>query len=267
MRKANRGDAQLRITVSEEKGVRYLHFGTEWVQGAMRVRQPWNLELDYSRHMMAWLLFNDAPERVLQIGLGAGSLTKFVHRSLPDTELTVVENSPSVVAVARGQFRLPADDERLEIVIDDGQAFVSQPRLKRYFSILQIDVFDQNARGPVLDSLEFYEASRRVLAPGGIMAVNLFGDVPSYRRNYERILAAFDGRVLVLPPLEAGNVIVLGFQAPLVESQSDILATWGELRARAGPVEERFGLNAHGWINGLKVSAAKSLGDGLIGDG
>ena len=28
------------VTLSEQDGVRYLHFGTEWVQGAMLIRMP-----------------------------------------------------------------------------------------------------------------------------------------------------------------------------------------------------------------------------------
>lgn len=256
---------QLRITVSEEKGVRYLHFGTEWVQGAMRVRKPWALELDYSRHMMAWLLFQSAPERLLQIGLGAGSLTKFVYREMPQIALTVVENSPAVYGVARSQFQLPAENDRFEVVIEDGEHYIAQPSLKQYFSIVQIDVFDAQARGPALDSLAFYQTCLKVLKPGGIVVVNLFGDVPSYARNYERILQAFGGYVLVLPPLEAGNVIMLGFRAPELQANG-FMTSWTALRKRADEIEEQFNLNAHGWINGLKTSAERSLGGPLIGD-
>ncbi|MGI4860168.1 MAG: spermidine synthase, partial [Janthinobacterium lividum] len=63
------------VTFSELAGVRYLHFGTEWVQGAMRLRKPFELELEYAEQMMGWLLFLDAPARVTQLGLGAAALT------------------------------------------------------------------------------------------------------------------------------------------------------------------------------------------------
>ena len=33
------------VDISEEAGVRYLHFGSDWVQGAMRIARPWALEL------------------------------------------------------------------------------------------------------------------------------------------------------------------------------------------------------------------------------
>ncbi|MFP3245446.1 MAG: spermidine synthase, partial [Paraburkholderia sp.] len=70
------------VTFSEEGGVRYLHFGTEWVQGAMRLRKPDHIELEYAQQMMAWLLFLEAPKRIVQLGLGAAALTKFAHRFL-----------------------------------------------------------------------------------------------------------------------------------------------------------------------------------------
>ena len=68
------------VTFSEEGGVRFLHFGTEWVQGAMRLKKPNHIELEYAQQMMAWLLFIETPERIVQLGLGAAALTKFCHR-------------------------------------------------------------------------------------------------------------------------------------------------------------------------------------------
>ncbi|UCE31108.1 MAG: spermidine synthase, partial [Burkholderiales bacterium] len=58
------------LVVSEAGGVRYLHFGSEWVQGAMRVARPDALVLEYNRDMMAWLMLLDPPARILQLGLG-----------------------------------------------------------------------------------------------------------------------------------------------------------------------------------------------------
>jgi len=265
MKPGGKSTDSLQISVSEEKGVRYLHFGTEWVQGAMRIRKPYLLELDYARHMMAWLLFAPAPQQLLQIGLGAGSLAKFIHRHLPGISQTIVENSVDVMHVARSQFSCPPDDDRLETIIDDGERFVAQPRLKKTFDVMQVDVFDASARGPVLDSTEFYRACRNVLVPGGVMAVNLFGDVPSYSRNFKNICDAFGSRVLVLPPIEAGNVIVLAFREHADERDDGPRWRWPELRLRADEIEQQYGLNAHGWVNGLKTTTEKNISEALIG--
>src|SRR5690606_24662597 len=87
-------------TVSELAGIRYLHFGTEWVQGAMRLRRPNDLVLAYTQQMMAWLLFvePDADTQLGILGLGAGSLLRFSLRNTP-ASITTVEWNPMVTAV------------------------------------------------------------------------------------------------------------------------------------------------------------------------
>ena len=43
-------------------GVRYLHLGTPWVQGAMRIRKSLALELEYIQRMMVWMLLRPSAE-------------------------------------------------------------------------------------------------------------------------------------------------------------------------------------------------------------
>ena len=67
------------IDISEADGVRYLHFGSEWVQGAMRVARPWSLELAYTRDLYAdsgWIeevnafLCYNANKALMNLGYG-----------------------------------------------------------------------------------------------------------------------------------------------------------------------------------------------------
>ena len=64
---------------------RSLHFSLAHVQSAMRIEEPFALELAYTRKMMAFRLFLPDPKRVLIIGLGGGSLAKYCYRHLPQT--------------------------------------------------------------------------------------------------------------------------------------------------------------------------------------
>src|SRR6188768_3044504 len=100
------------VYISEKGGVRTLHIGSDTVQSAMRIARPNELEIAYTRSMMAFLLFNPEPRQVLMIGLGGGSLAKFICHYLPRATTVVVEVNPRVVAVAREFFHLPADHER-----------------------------------------------------------------------------------------------------------------------------------------------------------
>jgi spermidine synthase len=47
------------VTISEDAEVRFLHLGTEWIQGSMLIDAPFDIELEYVQRMMAWLLFVD----------------------------------------------------------------------------------------------------------------------------------------------------------------------------------------------------------------
>ena len=234
------------ITLSEEDGVRYLHFGTEWVQGAMRISRPWSIELEYQQQMMAPLLFLPAPSHVLQLGLGAAALTKFCHRHL-QAEVTVVEISDEVLATARRWFALPADDDRLSVLIDDARNVVAHPRLRASFDWLQVDLYDRAARGPVFDDAVFYAACRRLLRRPGIAVFNLFGR--AFDASVARIAAGFDDRVLVLPEADAGNRVVLAFVGPPLQ------VGWPALYSHAREIERQYRLPARKWVSGLRAQS------------
>jgi spermidine synthase len=236
------------VTFSEERGVRYLHFGTEWVQGAMRISKPLHIELEYAQQMMAWLLFLETPARVVQLGLGTGALTKFAHRFLPRAKVEAIELNPAVIVAARTMFELPPDDARLAVHEADAWDFVNDPAQRGTIGALQIDLYDATARGPVLDSVAFYRAVRGCLADAGIATINLFGDHPSFVRNMKHLKAAFDGRVIALPEVHDGNRIALAFSGPALE------VAFAQLDARAKLIEAELKLPARRWVKALKAS-------------
>jgi spermidine synthase len=238
------------ITLSESGGLRYLHFGTEWVQGAMRISQPYRLELEYQQQMMALLLLLPQPRRVLQLGLGAAALTKFCHRHLASAQTVAVELDPDVIATARRWFALPADDDRLEVVCDDALRFLGRTRHRGSADWLQVDLYDAQARGPVYDDPAFYVACRHVLREPGVASFNLFG-----RRltpSLDAICRAFDGRVAVLKSAEAGNRVVLAAVGEPLRMDA------ARLRERALAVQAGYGLPASRWIAGLTRPAGQS---------
>lgn len=242
------------VTFSEERGVRYLHFGTEWVQGAMRLNKPDRLELEYAQQMMAWLLFLETPKRVVQLGLGAAALTKFAYRYLPKAHVEAVELNPAVVVAARTMFALPPDDARLTVHEADAWDFVHDRANHGEIGALQIDLYDATARGPVHDSLAFYRAVRACLTDAGIATINLFGDHPSFVRNMKQLNAAFDGRVIALPEVHEGNRIALAFSGPA------LAIPYAALKQRAKLIEGKLGLRARRWVKALReVDTARAM--------
>lgn len=239
------------IDISEDGGVRYLHFGSEWVQGAMRIRRPHALELAYTREMMAGLLLRDAdawPRTALVIGLGAASLTRFLHHHCPQTRTQVVEIEARVVAAARQFFKLPDEDQRLAVHVGDGVRYVMET--ERKFDLILVDGFDRNARAGALATQPFYEACRARLAEDGVLAVNLFGQLRGFKTQLKRIGDAFDGRVLALPESDSGNVVALA-----ARGEAMTLSTTA-LRERAMQLKADTGLDLVPTLKRLEKSAS-----------
>ena len=237
------------VNLSESDGVRYLHLGSEWVQGAMRIAAPFDLELQYVQRMMAWLLFvppESVPTRhAMQLGLGAGAITKFCYKKLSMTA-TAVELNPRVADVCRIWFRLPAEGPRLRVVIADAAQEIQRGPWQGAVDALAVDLYDGEAAAPVAGSAAFYADCRRVLTDDGVMTVNLFGRSENFERSLAHIGAAFGaGAVWRFKPTREGNTVVLAQRTPMRPARS-------ALQARAEAVQARWGLPAPQWLRVLK---------------
>ena len=118
-------------TITEHRGIRYMHLGTKWVQGAMRLDKPDAIELEYVQMMMMWMLFKTQPKRIVQLGLGSAALTKFSYRRFPDASVTAIELNPNVIAICGAQFALPPNDARLDVREMNALDFVLDPANQR----------------------------------------------------------------------------------------------------------------------------------------
>ena len=239
-------------TISESAGVRYLHLGTPWVQGAMRIDEPLAIELEYVRRMMVWMLARDgasfAGAHAVQLGLGAGAITRFCSKRLR-MRTTAVELNPGVVAACRHWFRLPAPAPEFDVLVMDAQRFVDDARRRGSADALCVDLYDHEAASPVLDSAAFYRACFDLLAAGGAMTVNLFGHRASFETSIRRIAAAFGAEsVLTVQPTKEGNTVVLAMKHVTLPGR-DALAR------RAENIETRWQLPARKWLRMLRPVA------------
>ena len=243
-------------TISEADGVRYLHLGTPWVQGAMRIRQSLALELEYIQRMMVWMLLRPADEltrgHAVQLGLGAAAITRFCHSTLR-MRCTAVELNPSVIDACRLWFHLPAASKRFEVLNIDASEFVADVWRIESAQVLCVDLYDHDAASPVLDSADFYRDCHRVLADGGVMTVNLFGRDASFERSATRIAAAFgDAQVLHLRPTKEGNTVVVALKHTPMPDRAT-------LAARADTIEHRFKLPAKKWLRMIRPLASAEV--------
>ena len=237
------------VNFSDEGPIRHLHLDSIWIQGSMRVDAPTALVHEYIQRMMAWLLFVEpasVPQRqALQLGLGAASLTKFCHKVLR-MRTAVIELNPQVVAACRGWFKLPQDDQRLQVILADAEQEIKQPRWQGAVDALQVDLYDQEAAGPVLDSAEFYADCRKALTDEGCMTVNLFGRSSSFQRSVDNMATAFgDDALWAFKATREGNTVVLAQRTPSRPSRAVLMA-------RADTIQRQWGLPADKWVRVFK---------------
>ena len=218
-----------------DNGVRrFLHFDLGAVQSAMQLSDPDGLSLAYTRKMMAFLLFNRSPKRVLLLGLGGGSLAKFCYRRLPRTAITAVEVNPDVIAL-REAFRIPRDDDRFRVIRADGAAYLAG--LSRSNDVILADACDRTGVAPQLDAIPFYQHAHRCLAEGGVFVANLCSDTHGCEVHLAKIRAVFGAELMSLRVRLNGNLIVFAFKGSRPEID------WVRLGTRAADLKRRLGLD------------------------
>ncbi|MFM1911642.1 MAG: hypothetical protein RJB18_1033 [Pseudomonadota bacterium] len=232
------------VDVSEMDGVRSLYLGSETVQSAMRVKAPYELELAYSRGMMMFLLFMKQPKDLLMIGLGGGSIPKYIHHFLPEMQTRVVEINPRIIQVARSHFYLPDDDDRLQVIEGDGVVYLKENNGTA--DVLLLDIFDSQGVPPEMYNQAFFDTCEASLILDGMMAVNLWGSDKNFDIYLQRIEQSFHDRVLVLRTGRPGNIVVFGFKRPPRDLR------WSTLRVRAKALQEHHKIEFLEFVEKLK---------------
>lgn len=241
------------VSVSDDGEVRHLHLGTPWIQGSMRIDAPFDLELEYIQRMMAWLLFVDPASvrkrHAMQLGLGAGAVTKFCHKKLRLCT-TAIELNPQVLAVCRSWFKLPPEGPKLRVVLADAGEEIKNPMWQGTVDALAVDLYDDDASAPVLDSEAAYADCRALLSEDGCMTVNLFGRTSSYAQSVGKLAAVFGEDALwAFKPTREGNTVVLAQRTPSRFKR-------GEMVARCADIQERWGIPTAKWVRGFKPLVA-----------
>lgn len=240
------------VEVSEVDGIRSLHLGSETVQSSMDIAQPERLVLSYSRAMMAWLLFNDDPRQIVQIGLGGGSFARWIAHYLPDAHSVAVDINPQVIAVARSLFELPPEDDFFQIVEADGAAYIKI--LRDSCDVLLVDAFDGYQIIDALTESDFFEDCRNALSANGVFVANWWSGDVRYVEFLERLLDVFAGRVIEVPASSHGNIAVMAFKNAPDECRLDAL------QRRVTALEAHFHLEFETFLQAIRDNNTHSGG-------
>lgn len=235
---------EIDIAISEQNGMRLLHLGGDMIQSAMKIVAPNELALLYTQCMMSFLLFNPQPAQVAMIGLGGGSLAKFIYHYMPQTKTIAIENNQQVIDAALHFFALPTNDDRFQVVLADGAEFIEDDSLN--FDILMVDGFDDGQQIAALCSQSFYDRAFNALGNEGILVVNLLSRDKRLNTYLQRIGESFDGRIVAMLSEPQGNLIVFAFK------KSPGKVAWKSLKSRSTTLAEHFHLPFPDFLSKLR---------------
>jgi spermidine synthase len=229
---------------------RFLYFNVRLMQSEMSLKAPYDLAIRYTQKMMAFLLFQPRPKRIVLIGLGGGSLIKFCHRRMPGTHLTAIELDPDVIAF-RDAFLVPPDDERLQILQADGAEYIANA--EKGIDVLLVDAFDRTGFAPSLANREFFENAFAKLAGNGVLVINLAGEKESYEGLIGEAMLVFDDQVIVISVPDDGNHVLYAFKERYFEPR------WRWLHNYAKELRAKFGLDFPAFVQKMERSTKLGL--------
>jgi spermidine synthase len=181
------------IFVYEEGGLRCMSFSrtTTARQSCLSLTEPTTLVFNYARMMMAAFYLNPAPERILILGLGGGTLPSTFQRLFPSAAIDAVEIDPAVVRVARKFFSFePGPDTR--VLEEDGRVFVKRMQRKgAQYDLIILDAFDHEYIPEHMLTREFLLEVKSLLADRGVLAANTFSGSKLYDHESATYFSVF----------------------------------------------------------------------------
>jgi spermidine synthase len=153
-------------------------------------------------------------KKVLMLGLGAGSISTYFGRFMPDVSIDVVEIDRRVIEVAKQYFGL-RETERVRYLDADGRVFLN--RNKGLYDLILLDAYRGGFVPFHLLTKEFYALLKERLTPGGVIASNVHDGTKLYHSTVKTLGEVFP--TLELYPTGAGEVIAMASRAAALQER------------------------------------------------
>jgi len=190
-----------------------LHSGDDALQSVIDLENPHHLALKNLEYLMAILLFIPRPERILVLGIAAGSLLHFLRYYYPDAAITAVDIDVELIEKLLKMEILPPAQAGLSYVYDDAAHFIEH--YDQNYDLILVDVFSGVQSPAWLLEKKATNNLFRLLTKQGALAYNLLIDSEyDFNRFYRDLRLVFDRQTLCLPVQGLENTIAYGIRSP-----------------------------------------------------
>ncbi len=186
------------ILVEDSFNLRCLKFNVKTSktnQSCLYKNDPQKLVFNYTKLLFSSLLVMEkAPEKILIVGLGGGTMSNTLHLLYPEAEITNVEIDPAVIKVARQYFGF-FENDKVTAKVQDGRIFIKRAGLKkRQYDWIILDAFNGDYIPEHLLTQEFLQEAKQLLTPSGVLAANTFSVSQLYHHEsatYHQVFGDF----------------------------------------------------------------------------
>ena len=153
-----------------------------FLQSRININKPDTLVLIYSKMMVAALLLQPTPKRILMLGLGGCAVSNFLARLYPNTAIDIVEVDGKVIDIAQKFFYLNETSNH-RVYLKDGRKFVQDASSQKPYDLIYLDAFKSGSVPFHLKTIQFYKDLVQILSPKGVVGSNLYGKSNSLKHN------------------------------------------------------------------------------------
>ncbi len=186
-----------------------------YVESEYNQQNERELPVIYTRYMTVGLAYAKSLESILEIGLGGGRTSWYIHKHLPNASVTTVELDPEVISLAKKYFAI-REENNFKIVALDGRIYLARNNNK--YDVILIDAY----RGPFVPfhllTKEFYSIVKSRLKTGGVAVQNIEPSTMLFDAAIVTIKSVFDNVDLFDA---GGNMVTVAYDGP-VRSQQEL---------------------------------------------
>tara|TARA_R110001592_G_scaffold172920_2_gene411484 strand:+ start:805 stop:1713 length:909 start_codon:yes stop_codon:yes gene_type:complete len=200
------------ILVEDNDDLRCLKFNvksTKTQQSCFLKSQPLQLVFNYTKLLMASLLINTQPKRILIIGLGGGTMSNTLAQLYPQSQIDNVEIDPAVIKVARDYFGF-FENDKIKTYTQDGRIFIKRALLKKQtYDWIILDAFNGDYIPEHLMTKEFLQETKALLSDNGILSSNTFSLSKLYAHESATYKAVFGDFYQVANKANSNRIILV----------------------------------------------------------
>ena len=169
------------------------HKSRRYVESRRNPNDLMELPVEYTKSFTIGMAYPKNLNSFLMIGMGGGSTSWYLHKSLPKAKVTAVELDPEIVRLSRKYYGFKENGKQSEnFIISELDGRMHILRKKQSHDIIFVDAYRGQFVPFHLMTKEFFTLAKKRLSKGGVMVQNIEPSTMLYDSAIATIASVFD---------------------------------------------------------------------------